>query len=50
VIKSGLDGNERVVVSAIQRAIPGNSVKPVEVPASSSAAAANSPAAGKDKP
>jgi RND family efflux transporter MFP subunit len=50
VIKSGLDGNERVVVSGIQRAIPGSSVKPLEVPASSSAAAASSPAAGKDKP
>src|SRR5262249_12416897 len=30
VIKSGLDGNERVVVSGNQRAIPGSSVKPVE--------------------
>jgi RND family efflux transporter MFP subunit len=50
VIKSGLAADDRVVVRGIQRAIPGSSVKPVEVPAISSATAAEIPAARKDKP
>ena len=32
IIKSGLQPKERVVVSGIQRAMPGNVVKPVDVP------------------
>jgi membrane fusion protein, multidrug efflux system len=50
VIKSGLAADDRVVGRGIQRAIPGSSVKPVEVPAISSATAAEIPAARKDKP
>ena len=50
VIKSGLGANDRVVVSGIQRAIPGSVVKPVDVPARSSATAADVPTAGEGKP
>jgi RND family efflux transporter MFP subunit len=50
IIKSGLTTQDRVVVSGIQRAIPGSSVKPVDAAAATSAAAPEVPAAGKDKP
>src|SRR5262249_40221699 len=36
IIKKGLKPEDRVVVSGIQRAIPGNVVKPVDAPAESS--------------
>jgi hypothetical protein len=48
VIKQGLAGEDRVVVSGIQRAIPGSAVKPVAAPTTSSAAA--NPAGRQEKP
>jgi membrane fusion protein, multidrug efflux system len=50
IIKSGLSAQDRVIVNGIQRAIPGSTVKPVDAPAATSAAAPAVPAAGKDKP
>jgi membrane fusion protein, multidrug efflux system len=50
IVKSGLSAQDRVIVSGIQRAIPGSTVKPVDAPAATSAAAPAVPAAGKDKP
>src|SRR5204862_7775150 len=55
IIKGGLQPGDRVVVSGIQRAVPGSVVKPVDAPAASSAAAPVAPgpavpAARKDKP
>lgn len=53
IIKAGLKPEDRVVVSGIQRAVPGSIVKPVEAAAVASAApppAAPAPAARKDKP
>jgi RND family efflux transporter MFP subunit len=50
VIKAGLGPEDRVVVSGIQRAIPGSTVKPFEVPVASSAAAPAAPAARKEHP
>ena len=56
IIKGGLKPEDRVVVSGIQRAVPGNVVKPVEAaPAASPTAAPAAPApavpaARKDKP
>jgi membrane fusion protein, multidrug efflux system len=56
IIKSGLKPDDRVVVSGIQRAVPGNVVKPVEVapaavPATPAPAASPAvPGARKDKP
>src|SRR5262245_34407099 len=45
IIKGGLKGEDRVVVSGIQRAVPGSVVKPVEVAPAASPAAAGAPAA-----
>jgi RND family efflux transporter MFP subunit len=55
IIKGGLKPEDRVVVSGIQRAVPGSVVKPVDAPLASSAAAPAAPApavpaARKDKP
>jgi len=50
IIKSGLTAQDRIVVTGIQRAIPGSSVKPVDAVAAASAAAPAVPAARKDKP
>jgi membrane fusion protein, multidrug efflux system len=55
IIKGGLKPEERVIVSGIQRAIPGNVVKPVDATAAASAPAPAAPApavpaARKDKP
>jgi RND family efflux transporter MFP subunit len=44
IIKSGLKREDRVVVSGMQRAIPGSVVKAVDAPATSAAAAPASPA------
>lgn len=54
IIKAGLQPQDRVVVSGIQRAVPGNTVKPVAAqiataPAAAPAAAPPAPGAGKDK-
>jgi len=40
IIKSGLKPDDRVVVSGLQRAVPGNVVKPVETTASAAPAPA----------
>ena len=53
IVKSGLKAEDRIVVSGIQRAIPGSTVKPVDAPTSSAAAApaaSVAPVKGKDKP
>jgi RND family efflux transporter MFP subunit len=59
IVKSGLKPEDRVVVSGIQRAVPGSVVKPVNappaanataIPATPSPAAPAAPAARKDKP
>jgi len=50
IIKSGLTAQDRIVVTGIQRAIPGSAVKPVDAVAEAAAAAPAVPAAGKDKP
>jgi hypothetical protein len=53
IIKSGLKPEDRVVVSGLQRAIPGSVVKPVDAVAESSTAvppARANPGARKDKP
>ena len=58
IIKSGLKPEDRVVVSGIQRAVPGSVVKPVDLPAATPrspaapapAPAPAAPAARKDKP
>ena len=58
IIKSGLQPEDRVVVSGIQRAVPGNVVKPVDVArrqgprgrACNTGSRAAAPAARKDKP
>ena len=44
IIKAGLKAEDRVVVSGLQRAIPGAVVKPVDMAAASSAAAPTQPA------
>jgi multidrug efflux pump subunit AcrA (membrane-fusion protein) len=56
IIRSGLQPQDRVVVSGIQRAVPGSVVKPVDVPPAKAPAAAPAtpapaaaPAARKDK-
>lgn len=57
IIKSGLQPQDRVVVSGVQRAVPGNVVKPVDAvlaktpapPASPASAAATAPSARKEK-
>jgi RND family efflux transporter MFP subunit len=53
IIKGGLKREERIVVTGIQRAVPGSAIKPVDValPEGSAAAPASAiPAARKDKP
>jgi len=50
IIKSGLSLQDRIVVSGLQRAIPGNSVKPIDAPVTASATAPPAPAVRKDKP
>jgi len=53
IIKGGLKREERIVVTGIQRAVPGSAIKPVDVAlvAGSAAAPASAiPAARKDKP
>jgi membrane fusion protein, multidrug efflux system len=56
IIKSGLKPEDRVVVTGIQRAVPGNAVKPVEAAPTAApdtaprAPAPAAPAARKDKP
>src|SRR5262245_4543289 len=50
IIKSGLAPQDRLVVSGLQRAIPGNIVKPVDAPVTASWDAPAGPAVRKDKP
>src|SRR5215510_9947469 len=50
IIKAGLTPQDRIVVSGMQRAIPGSTVKPIDAPVTASATAPARPAARKDKP
>ena len=50
IIKRGLTPQDRIVVSGIQRAIPGSAVKPVDNPAAAAAVAPAVPAPRQDKP
>jgi membrane fusion protein, multidrug efflux system len=50
IIKGGLTPQDRIVVSGMQRAIPGSMVKPIDAPLTASATAPAGAAAGRDKP
>ncbi|HEU0060629.1 MAG TPA: efflux RND transporter periplasmic adaptor subunit [Hyphomicrobiaceae bacterium] len=50
IIKRGLTPQDRIVVSGIQRAIPGSAVKPLDNPAAATAVAPAVPAPRQDKP
>ena len=50
LVKSGLKGDDRVVVGGLQRAIPGNAVKPVEQQATANAAPVPAPPVAGAKP